>query len=150
MADCAEIRPVRIPSERLGEFLLGSIPASRILALPFLMPMYGCGALLVREVARRTGRGWPSIFAFAIRATSAPALQGHAPKPRLLGFASFLSTSVFFARPDTWLGLVIGIGIVTGGSGILWLWSRRADWGARQEFAAAAGALLTYCGVAFC
>ena len=33
-----------------------------ILALPFLVPLYGGGALLIREVTRRTGRGWPTIL----------------------------------------------------------------------------------------
>ena len=31
-------------------------------ALIVLAPMYGGGALLIREVVRRTGRGWPSIL----------------------------------------------------------------------------------------
>ena len=31
-------------------------------ALIVLAPMYGGGALLIREIVRRTGRGWPSIL----------------------------------------------------------------------------------------
>ncbi|GAA1872023.1 hypothetical protein [Asanoa iriomotensis] len=49
----------------VGEYLLGNVPVQRLPLLPFLVPLYGCGALLVREVARRTGRGWPSIFLLA-------------------------------------------------------------------------------------
>ena len=30
-----------------------------------LLPLYGCGALLIREVARRTDRGWPTIVLLA-------------------------------------------------------------------------------------
>ena len=46
----------------VGEYLLGNIPLSQLVALPFLVPMYGCGALLIREVTRRSGRGWPTVL----------------------------------------------------------------------------------------
>lgn len=46
----------------IGEFLLGNVPAGLFIALPFLVPLYGGGALLIREVTRRTGRGWPTIL----------------------------------------------------------------------------------------
>lgn len=49
----------------VGEFLLGNVPVTELLALPFLAPMYGGGALLVREIGRRTGRGWPAILLLA-------------------------------------------------------------------------------------
>jgi hypothetical protein len=49
----------------VGEYLLGNIPLGAFLALPFLVPLYGGGALLIREVARRTGRGWPTILLLA-------------------------------------------------------------------------------------
>ena len=49
----------------VGEYLLGNVSAREILALPVLMPLYGGGALLIREVVRRTGRGWPAIFLLA-------------------------------------------------------------------------------------
>ncbi|ATW28756.1 hypothetical protein DCMF_19735 [Candidatus Formimonas warabiya] len=46
----------------VGEYLLGNISIQDIWALPFLAPMYGGGALLIRETTRRTGRGWPTII----------------------------------------------------------------------------------------
>jgi hypothetical protein len=46
----------------IGEFLLGNLPISTFPAVLFMIPMYGCGALLIREFARRTGRGWPTIM----------------------------------------------------------------------------------------
>jgi hypothetical protein len=46
----------------VAEFLLGNLPLKMIGALIALAPMYGGGALLIREVVRRTGRGWPSIL----------------------------------------------------------------------------------------
>ena len=46
----------------VGEFLLGNISVRQLPALLILTLLYGCGALLIREVARRTGRGWPTIL----------------------------------------------------------------------------------------
>jgi hypothetical protein len=49
----------------VAEFLLGDLPIKLLGALVILAPLYGGGALLIREVVRRTGRGWPSIFLLA-------------------------------------------------------------------------------------
>jgi hypothetical protein len=46
----------------VGEFLLGNISVRFFVGLPFLVPLYGGGALLIREAARRTGGGWPAIL----------------------------------------------------------------------------------------
>ncbi len=46
----------------VAEFLLGNLPIKLLPALIVLAPMYGGGALLIREIVRRTGRGWPSIL----------------------------------------------------------------------------------------
>jgi hypothetical protein len=40
-----------------GEFLLGNLKLSELAYVPFLAPLYGAGALLIRETARRAGRG---------------------------------------------------------------------------------------------
>lgn len=53
-------------SPLIGEYLLGSLPVSMIAILPLMAAMYGSGALLTREVVRRTGKGWPSIVLLAI------------------------------------------------------------------------------------
>jgi len=45
----------------VAEFLLGNLPLRLLPALIVLAPLYGGGALLIRELVRRTGRGWPSI-----------------------------------------------------------------------------------------
>lgn len=45
----------------VAEFLLGNLPIKLLPALVVLAPMYGGGALLIRELVRRNGRGWPSI-----------------------------------------------------------------------------------------
>jgi len=46
-----------------AELSWGGLPFTDLPAvLLFLAPLYGSAALLVREVARRTGRGWPTIL----------------------------------------------------------------------------------------
>jgi len=45
-----------------AEFLLGDFTVRSLPLVLVLLPLYGCGALLIREVARRTNRGWPSIL----------------------------------------------------------------------------------------
>ncbi len=46
----------------VAEFLLGDFPATWLPLLIILAPMYGGGALLIREFTRRGGRGWPTIL----------------------------------------------------------------------------------------
>ncbi|MFI7536226.1 hypothetical protein [Streptosporangium sp. NPDC049376] len=49
----------------VAEYLLGNVPVADIGGLLVLAPMYGGGALLIREAARRTGRGWPTMILLA-------------------------------------------------------------------------------------
>ena len=46
----------------IAEYLLGSLSFKQLVLFPIMALMYGAGALLVREVTRRTGRGWPTII----------------------------------------------------------------------------------------
>ncbi|GAA2871891.1 hypothetical protein Acy02nite_30270 [Actinoplanes cyaneus] len=41
----------------VAELMLGNIPVRQLWAFPAFIPIYGAGALLIREVTRRTGRG---------------------------------------------------------------------------------------------
>ena len=50
----------------VAEFLLGNLPVTFLGALVVLAPMYGGGALLIREFARRLGLGWPSIVTLGL------------------------------------------------------------------------------------
>jgi hypothetical protein len=50
----------------VGEYLLGNVSIVEIAALPILALVYGSGAVLIREVARRAGRGWPTILALGL------------------------------------------------------------------------------------
>src|SRR5262245_28810784 len=45
----------------IGEILFGATPLSNIQALIVVAPLYGGGALLIREVVRRGGGGWGNI-----------------------------------------------------------------------------------------
>ncbi|MEV6416213.1 hypothetical protein [Kribbella sp. NPDC051718] len=49
----------------VGEFLLGNLTLGELGIGLLLAPMYGAGALLIREVTRRTGRGWPTMALLA-------------------------------------------------------------------------------------
>ena len=46
----------------IAEYLLGSLSFAQLALFPIMALMYGAGALFVREVTRRTGRGWPTII----------------------------------------------------------------------------------------
>src|ERR1700678_3973439 len=50
----------------VAEFLLGNMSITHLGLLPILAPLYGGGAILIREFVRRTQRGWPSIFVLAL------------------------------------------------------------------------------------
>jgi hypothetical protein len=50
----------------VAEYLLGDFPLTYLTALVLLAPMYGGGAIVIREVVRRTGRGWPSMVLLAV------------------------------------------------------------------------------------
>ncbi len=50
----------------VAEFLLGDFPATWLPLLIILAPMYGGGAILIRELTRRSGRGWPTIFLLGV------------------------------------------------------------------------------------
>jgi len=46
----------------VAEYLLGDLTLGQLKLLPFMLPIYGGGALLIREAARRSRRGWPAIL----------------------------------------------------------------------------------------
>lgn len=50
----------------VAEFLLGNMSVTHLGLLSILAPLYGGGALLIRESVRRARRGWPSIFILAL------------------------------------------------------------------------------------
>ncbi len=50
----------------IAEYLLGSLSFSQLGLFPIMALMYGAGALFVRELARGTGRGWPTILTLGL------------------------------------------------------------------------------------
>jgi hypothetical protein len=46
----------------VAEYLLGDLPLKLLTALIVLAPAYGGAAVLIRETARRAGRGWPTML----------------------------------------------------------------------------------------
>lgn len=53
-------------SPLVAEFLLGNLPITALFAVIGLAPLYGGGAVLIREFVRRRGWGCPSILALAL------------------------------------------------------------------------------------
>ena len=94
----------------VGEFLLGNIPISQYASVLVLAPLYGGGALLVRETARRLGRGWPTITLFA----AAYALIEEGPVDQMVFNPGYLGLDSFAGYAE-----IPGLGI----SGTLVLWS---------------------------
>jgi len=64
----------------VGEFLLGNLTLAEPLLGLVLAPLYGCGALVVRELGRRSGGGWPTMVLLA----AAYALVEEGPVDQLL------------------------------------------------------------------
>jgi hypothetical protein len=50
----------------IAEFLFGATPISRIAGFAFLVLLYGGGAVLIRELARRRGTGWGRIAVLGV------------------------------------------------------------------------------------
>jgi len=50
----------------VAEYLLGDFRVTQLGPFPLLALTYGCGALLIRELVRRSGRGWPAFVALAV------------------------------------------------------------------------------------
>ncbi|HEU0114734.1 MAG TPA: hypothetical protein VFQ80_08655, partial [Thermomicrobiales bacterium] len=46
----------------VAEFLLGNVAIDALAGLIVLAPLYGGGAVLIREAPRRADRGWPSML----------------------------------------------------------------------------------------
>jgi hypothetical protein len=50
----------------VAEYLLGNLPITLLFALVLLAPMYGGGALLIREAARHRGRGLGTVLVLGV------------------------------------------------------------------------------------
>jgi hypothetical protein len=92
----------------VGEYLLGNQPISALPSLFLLAPLYGGGALLVRETARRTGRGWPAMVLLG----AAYALIEEGPIDQMLWnphYGGIDIGAVYGGTHVAWLGTSVGL-----------------------------------------
>jgi hypothetical protein len=102
----------------VAEFLLGNLPIKLLPALIVLAPMYGGGALLIREWVRRTGRGWPSILLLGM----AYAIFEEAFTTQSLFNPNYLKLNLGLLTP----AYIPALGI--GGWWTLWMFNVHAVW----------------------
>ena len=81
----------------VAEVSLGSIPLTKFWVIPIFVPIYGAGALFIREVVRRTGGGFANLLimgvayglveeGLALQSLTSPHLYGTAEwAPRVFG-----------------------------------------------------------------
>ena len=89
----------------VAEFLLGDLPINMLGALVILAPMYGGGALLIREVVRRRGGGWPNIVVLGM----AYALFEEAFTTQTLFNPNYLHLNLHLLQPAYIPALGIGV-----------------------------------------
>ena len=102
----------------VGEFLLGNIPVSQYASVLVLVPLYGAGALLVREAARRLGGGWPTIALFA----AAYALVEEGPVDQMVFNPGYLDLPSFAGYGDV-PGLHVSLTLVVWSLALHTIWS---------------------------
>jgi hypothetical protein len=86
----------------VAEYLLGDLSLKLLPALIVMAPMYGGGALLIRELVRHRGRGWPTILCLG----AAYALLEEGLVTQSLFNPDYLKLHLHFLEPAhiTWLG----------------------------------------------
>jgi hypothetical protein len=102
----------------VGEFLLGNQPVTELPSIFLFAPMYGGGALLIREVARRAGIGWTGIVLLA----AAYGLVEEGPIDQMLfnpGYLGLDSFAGFVQIP----GLGVSASLVQGTLTLHTIWS---------------------------
>jgi hypothetical protein len=86
----------------VAEYLLGDLSLKLLPALIVMAPMYGGGALLIREHVRHKGRGWPTILCLG----AAYALLEEGLVTQSLFNPDYLKLHLHFLQPAhiAWLG----------------------------------------------
>jgi hypothetical protein len=87
----------------VAEYLLGDLSLKLLPALIVMAPMYGGGALLIRELVRHRGRGWPTILCLG----AAYALLEEGLVTQSLFNPDYLNLHMHFLAPAhiAWLGI---------------------------------------------
>jgi len=107
-----------ITAPLVAEFLLGNLPIKLLPALIVLAPLYGGGALLIREWVRRTARGWPSILLLGM----SYAILEEADTTQSLFNPDYLKLHLGLLAP----AYISALGI--GGWWTLWMFNVHAVW----------------------
>ncbi|MGH4031456.1 DUF998 domain-containing protein [Actinomycetota bacterium Odt1-20B] len=143
----------------VGEFLLGNLTAAEFGLGVVLAPLYGCGALLVRETGRRYGGGWPAMVLLA----AAYALMEEGPVDQLLWNDDYAGQDLLHG-PSFVPGLGTGVELVQSVLALHTVWSicvpialveawfperARTPWLGRRGYAVAALVYVLGAGLVF-
>jgi hypothetical protein len=90
-----------------------------------------------------------AAFAVGRRPSSAAGRPWHAvdrpaPRPWLVAAVALVAANLFFVRPESWLGVAIGMVLVAATTVVVARWSRRPGWSNAHRLALAGGALTAY------
>jgi len=134
-------------SPLIAEWLLGDLNAGQFGALIALAPLYGGGAILIREILKRARRGWPSFIllglAYALIEEGLATQSLFNPNYlhlRLLdyGFIPVLGTSLAWSIYVLTIHIVWSLAVPIGLTESLFPARREEPWLGRIGFAAAA------------
>jgi hypothetical protein len=86
----------------VAEVSIGNLPftPAGAVAAAFGLPLYAGGALLARELVRRTGRGWPSILLLGL---------AHGIVEEGLALRAFFDPTIYGGLPAAWGARVLGV-----------------------------------------
>lgn len=87
--------------------------------------------------------------AFALPKDTRPKNDKAAPTPWVVGITTFIITSIFMLREESWVGMVFGWALLFVLGVVMHRWSRRQHWGLPHQLALAGGTLLTYAWLGF-
>lgn len=86
----------------IAELSIGDLPfdLTGLVSLLFVTPIYGAGAVLVRELVRRGGRGWPSILLLGV---------AYGLVEEGIGLQSLFSPTIYHAIGPAWGARLFGL-----------------------------------------
>ncbi|GAA1548736.1 hypothetical protein GCM10009804_01340 [Kribbella hippodromi] len=102
----------------VGEFLLGNQPITAFGSIFLFAPMYGGGAVLIRELARRFGLGWSGIVILAV----AYGLAEEGPIDQMLFNPGYLNLDSFAGMAEI-PGLQLSLTLLQGTVTLHTIWS---------------------------
>lgn len=119
----------------IAELTWGSTKASQVVGLLLYWPAYGAGALLIRELARRAGRGWATVLLLGVayglveEGLSLQSLTSRTIFPSMTGIApQFAGVNVSYTLMVLVYHAVFSIGIPVALAELVHPTVRRAPW----------------------